>query len=207
MYFYLGTPSYCYDYYYPASEGCNPVTPPTADHTFLNAYSYVTFGATCNQNADETIPDVEWGAITKDCSIEYSMQESCDDTNRVCYKRPPPGFDSAICYYTEGDIPCPPNTDYAEKTTRYSSLEDTRDCTTCQCGMPSSCLTEYGYYTTSDCSGEPAGTVADNSCTNVGEIAAVEYDFSGLTCPVLSDSEPEGEATPREPWTYCCAPL
>ena len=108
----------------------------------------------------------------------------------------------------EGEIPCPPNSDYTERTIRYATVEDTRGCTNCECGdLGSTCLTEYEYFTTTDCSGSPAGTVMNGACTAGVTMAAINFDTSTLSCPVASESEPEGEIQVKDPWTYCCAPF
>jgi hypothetical protein len=185
-------------------EGCYPLTQPVTNG-LLQVYSYPSFGAAaCNQQASENVPPIPWGAVVKSCNGTHT-DEVCDSVDRICYEKPAQGFEQQICYIAEGEVPCPPNTDYMQRTIRYSAVEDSRDCTNCQCGQLTTCLNEYEYFTTADCSGAPAGTVPNGICTDGVTAAAVNFDFSGVSCPVTSMSEPEGEAEPLDPWTYCCS--
>jgi hypothetical protein len=90
---------------------------------------------------------------------------------------------------------------------RYSAVDDTRSCTDCTCGALSYCLDTFDYYTSDDCSGEAAGTVAGVSCQTGITASSVAFNFDGMSCPVTSMSEAEGSVTPLDPWTYCCATL
>jgi hypothetical protein len=200
------SPDYCYaSYGYPMSEGCYALAQPVTSG-LLMVQSYPNFGggSSCDQTASENIPEIPWEAVVKGCTGGYT-DEVCDVSNRICYNRPSEGFEQQICYIAQGDIPCPPNTDYQHKTIRWSAVEDNRDCTQCQCGQLNYCLDEYEYFTTADCSGAAAGTVANGICTDNITASAVNFDFSGVTCPITSESEPEGEANPLDPWTYCCS--
>jgi hypothetical protein len=185
------------------AEGCFQLPTPLTDG-YLNAYSYANGVNSCDQAATEIIPEIPWDAIVKGCTGS-GTEETCDTSDRICYELPAEGFEQQICYLAEGDVPCPPDTDFVEKTIRFSSVDDTRECTACVCGSISSCAPEYEYYETSDCSGSPAGTVPNQVCTENVTAAAVNFDFSETTCPVTSMSEPEGEITTNDPWTYCCA--
>ena len=205
MYAYTGAGTNCFTNINYGTEGCYALPTPVSAGGLYVA-SYPNGAAACNQEASENIPPIPWDAIVKGCTGGYS-DESCDTTDRICYNAPAEGFEQQICYIAQGDLPCPPDTDYVEKTVRFSSFDDTRGCTNCQCGQLSYCLEEYDYYTTADCSGSPAGTVSNAVCQTGVTAAAVEFDFTGASCPVLSMSEPEGTAEALDPWTYCCATL
>jgi hypothetical protein len=84
---------------------------------------------------------------------------------------------------------------------------DDRSCSECECGTLPACLLTYDYYDTTDCSGTPIGTANTAQCEPVTGVAAIDFDFDGVSCPVAIDSTAEGDAAPQEPWTYCCAPL
>ncbi len=199
---------HCYDIYgSPNSEGCYELPVPVQNGNLV-VETYPIFagggGSSCDQQASETIPEIPWGAIVQGCTGDHG-DEVCGVNNRVCYDRPPDGFEQQICYIAQGDVPCPPNTDYLQKTIRYSAVDDDRDCTSCQCGQLNYCIDEYEFFTSDDCSGQPAGTINNGTCMQGVTAASVMFDFSGITCPVLSKSEPEGEVKPLDPWTYCCS--
>ena len=196
----------CYTTYTVGTEGCVEFsgTPPTNGSVL--AQSYPAFGSSCDQQAEEIIEEIPWDALVKGCTGGVATDEVCDNEGSLCYQPPPNGYEQEICFIAEGDIPCPPGTDFSEKTIRYTSVEDTRDCTSCQCGQLSSCLTTYDLHGTTDCSDAPVDSVNNASCTAGITAVAINYDLSDLSCPILSESEPEGEATPMDPWTYCCAP-
>jgi hypothetical protein len=199
-----GSASTCNSSFTQAAEGCFQLPTPLSNGS-LYTYAYAQGGAAaCNQQASETIPEIPWDAVVKGCTGGYS-DESCDTSDRICYQLPAEGFEQQVCYIAQGDLECPPGTDFAEKTVRFSAVDDTRECTNCQCGTISYCLDEYEYYTTNDCSGAAAGTVPNAVCTPGVTAVAVNYDFSGASCPVTSMSEPEGAITTVDPWTYCCA--
>jgi hypothetical protein len=184
------------------AEGCFAYSQPSGS---FRVYSY--FYGTCMAEHEEEIPEIPWEAYARGCTGAVS-DETCETENRLCYELPAEEYEAEICYIAEGDIPCPPDTDYTEKTVRYSAVDDSRDCSNCQCGMATSCLSEYDFYTASDCSGTPAGTASNNVCEGpLSGVGAVNFDFSNTSCPLLSDGMPEGEAVPIDPWTYCCAPV
>ncbi len=205
MYAYTGAGTACTSMLNYGTEGCYTLPTPVSNGG-IYIYSFPNGVSACNQQASENVPPIPWEAIVKGCTGGYS-DEVCDLNDRICYKRPAEGFEQQICYIAQGDLPCPPNTDYVEKTIRYSNFSDNRGCTNCQCGQLNYCLESYNYYTTADCSGSPAGSVGNAQCTTGISAAAVEFDFTDASCPVLSMSEPEGEAMPIDPWTYCCATL
>jgi hypothetical protein len=207
MYTYNSTeanPTYCSQYGSPMGQGCFQLPTPITDG-MLQVYSYPSFGAaTCDQQASETIPEIPWAAVVKGCTGSYS-DEACDATDGICYNKPNEGFEQQICYVAQGEVPlCPPGTDFQERTIRYSAVQDDRDCTSCQCGQLNYCLDEYEYFTNNDCSGAAAGTVPNGTCQSGVTAQAVNFDFTGVSCPIQSMAEPEGEATPLDPWTYCC---
>ena len=184
-----------------ATEGCNAVE--IVDGGIL-PQSFVNFGATCDQQANETIPEIPWEAVAKGCTGAPS-DEVCDGSGRLCYDLPGNAFEQQVCFIAEGDVPCPPDTDYQQKTLRYTAVEDSRDCTSCQCGQLNSCITEYDIFATDDCSGAAIDTLSNSVCEIPVTLSSIMFDTSGLACPVLSESEPEGAATPLDPWTYCCS--
>ena len=189
------------------SVGCYEFPQQTDGFYISSWYS----GGSCAAESEEVIPELSWDAVVRGCSGPIPPQE-CNANGDRCYDVPADGYESEICFIAEGDIPCPPGTDYSEKTIRYTSVTDSRDCTTCQCGsvgggFEGECIENYDFFTSNDCSGSAAGTANGFGCNASPGAQSVSIEFDPKGCPVQSEPEPEGEAAPEQPWTYCCAPF
>ena len=177
-------------------EGCNRASVEDADFG-LEA----THDGACERTFNEELPEIPWDAVVRTCEGAASA-DTCDAGARVCINNPPDGFEARICIIGDGDLPCPAG-DYAEKIVVYDGADDTRACSDCVCGE-AVCDAEYEFYLSDDCSGEPAGTIADGDCEQL-TLSSFLVDFSDASCPVATMSAPEGGATASGPKTYCCA--
>jgi hypothetical protein len=145
----------------------------------------------------------------------------CRDPGMTCEptaEPPPPGFRQCIIYLRDGEPECPST--YPEKFTFYSGLEDTRECTPCECTetVPSLCSAWVSIFQNDDCSAPLLSTGIDNSATSaacfpvamqgaqLGSMEATWVDqLPGACAP--SGGHAVGEAKPVAPSTFCCQSL
>jgi hypothetical protein len=143
----------------------------------------------------------------------------CRDPGTTCVptaEPPPPGFRQCIAWRGEGEPACPGT--YPEPFTFYAGLEDTRECTPCECSeaIASDCIAQFTIY------GDPTCTaLLDSSMMNLGGIAPCkDIGMSGADLRSMnamwianepgkcmaSGGLPQGDATPTNPKTFCCQP-
>lgn len=165
-------------------------------------YYYYYYGGSnmCEKTENEVIPPFAWAASITTCRIPETAP-ACDDG--VCLPEIPAGFENKWCIYQQGDLECP--SAFPEKTVFWSDVEDTRQCSTCQCGALASCEeAELLVYEAEDCAGEPIAVLTDSSeCTELSG-ASVIADYGGEECPVTQQSEPQGTIEPTGEFTFCC---
>ena len=178
------------------ASGCVPYDRESGGMTIYSDFSI------CLPDEEETIPEIPWDAFVASCAAA-SEGAACDEGR--CVDLPPDGFEAELCIAAEGDVECPEDTAFQSRTVRYAAVTDDRGCSECECGTLPACLLTYDYYDTADCSGAPIGTANTAQCEPVTGVAAIEFDFEGVDCPVSIASTPEGSAAAEEPWTYCCA--
>ena len=163
-------------------------------------------------------PHSPWSTFARACMGEV-IEGACADPGTTCEptaEPPPPGFRQCILYQGEGDPACP--TEYPDKHIFYEGLEDTRECTPCECAqtVPSSCSALVSYYQDDACATLSASIVVDSSagasCHDImvqgAELGSMEaawvMDEPGAC--VAGGGAPVGEAKPAHPSTFCCQP-
>jgi hypothetical protein len=117
---------------------------------------------TCERVESDDIPPFAWASTIVTCRLPDDAQ-TCDGGS--CRPLSPPGFDAQWCVFREGDLPCPAG-GYAEATTYWTDVNDTRGCTTCQCGFEGESCAEASLtvYAGAGCGGSPIATIGDNAC-------------------------------------------
>jgi hypothetical protein len=165
-------------------------------------YGYYGYGANmCEKTESEVFPMHSWAASIATCRIP-EVAPACDDG--VCLPEIPEGFENKWCIYQQGDLECPDS--FPAKSTFWSDVEDTRSCSTCDCGAIASCDdADLMIYEAADCAGEPIAVLNDDSdCTEVSG-ASMIADFGGEECPVAQQSEPQGTIVATGEFTFCCS--
>ena len=158
----------------------------------------------CTPSLDETIPPVGPMEPTALCLPE-SFGRSCGDGS-TCL---PEEDITTYCISQPGDVPCPADSSYDERTVIYADFDDNRACGECQCGAADvECGGFIRAYGGGNCGGGFITVPIDDSCvesiddtTNSARYFAA--DATG-TCPA-GGGESEGEVTPLQPTTLCCA--
>ncbi|MFT3770197.1 MAG: hypothetical protein QM820_32610 [Minicystis sp.] len=138
----------------------------------------------------------------------------------TCVPKPLPPFDDMLCIYQAGDIPCPGGA-YSVRQVFFSTLDDTRTCSACDCGAPTgtSCNGTMKLYTDTACS------VEEVIMTNVSQCSSLPPDSTTPPPPYLSQrsiiytgtpsnagscgsipSKPSGSVSADDPVTVCCTP-
>ena len=168
--------------------------------------SYAQGNAFCMGMVTEDLPEPIWEEQVTTCKAE-DVGASCGDDG-VCMPVAPEGFEDTLCIYMEGENECPAG-DFSEQFIQYSGVDDTRNCSSCQCGMAAaSCMGTMEVYSSNDCTGEPIAEAGINACAmNVsgGNSVAIDYGGEGV-CPVMTPPEPVGTIATTGAFTYCCTP-
>lgn len=168
--------------------------------------SYAQGNGFCQGMVTEDLPEPQWDAQITTCKAE-DLGASCGDDG-VCMPIAPEGFEDSLCIYMEGENECPAG-DFSEQFIHYSGVDDTRNCSSCQCGMAAAtCMGTMEVYAADDCTGEPIAETAVNACTmNVSGGNSVAIDYGGdSVCPVMTPPEAVGTIATTGAFTYCCTP-
>ena len=163
--------------------------------------------------------DPTWGIFARACRGHVS-DGHCADPGTRCEpsaEPPPPGFRQCILWEGDGEPICPET--YPEMHTFYGGLEDTRECTPCECTQTaaSDCIALLSTYQDDSCTALLIASMMDlsavDACNDIamqsaglGSMDATWIANEPGTC-VASGGVAQGEAMPLNPKTFCCQPL
>jgi len=160
---------------------------------------------------------IGWGLFARACRGE-AIPTVCNDPGMTCLPSadpPPPGFRQCIMYLRDGETECP--VDYPERFDFFSSLEDTRSCTPCECTetAPAQCEALFSSYQDQTCGQVLLSTVVDVGDAGCHPIMSASAELGSMdaewvtnepgTC-VANGGEPVGEVVPIDPRIFCCQP-
>jgi hypothetical protein len=158
-----------------------------------------------------------WGLYARACKGQVG-EGHCEDPGMTCEpsaEAPPPGFRQCIAYGGAGDTECPDT--YPEKHTFFGGLEDTRECTPCECSqtVASNCLAWLTLYDDTACVAPLFSKMIATGGNGCDDIAIAGAELGSMkaewiteepgTC-VASGGAPQGEAKALSPKTFCCLP-
>jgi hypothetical protein len=109
-----------------------------------------------------TVPQLQWGHSANAC-LPARAGLGCT-TGNVCVPKPTTPFSPTTCTTHAGDMTCP--TAYAAfRTVVYTSVDDSRGCTTCQCTQATgaTCAVGVTQFTSPSC---PTGTGTNHTSTS-----------------------------------------
>jgi hypothetical protein len=120
---------------------------------------------------------------------------------------PQPGAPYEVCVYRSGDVACP--TAYGKKTLVYEKFTDTRSCSACTCGSPSSsCGGQVNF--ASGCTGFPLLITSAKGCASPAGGIDISTSHWASYSPAPSGTCTEatttlsGTVTPSGEATVCC---
>lgn len=87
----------------------------------------------CSPNPTITPTPAAFGERTVACRT-FDIEEDACIGGDICIPAPVIPFEPRACVWQDGDLECPADTSYTERTVYHRSLADTRDCSTCSCG-------------------------------------------------------------------------
>lgn len=156
-----------------------------------------------------------WSQLAYACAGE-AIPNACSNPGETCMptaEPPPPGFRQCVVYNRDGDPQCPAT--YPEKHVFYGGVDDTRNCTPCECTetVASNCSALVLGYEDTNCGTQiTSGMVADVPICNdvspgvaLGSISASWIDHEPGSC-VASGGAPVGEVKPLDARAFCCQP-
>ncbi len=170
----------------------------------VTAEGVVPDNVECEPSLDETIPPVGPTDPTSLCLPE-SFGSSCGETS-TCL---PAASENTYCIAQEGDVPCPADSSYDARTVIYGDFEDTRECGPCSCGGADvECGGFLRAYSGDNCTGGFITVPIDGSCEQSISDIYNEARYFGAPasggCPAGGGAS-EGDVTPLQPTTLCCA--
>ncbi len=186
---------------------CTPVAlgflPPTGQGVFPAMFDG------CIPTVDEQVPPPVWSEHLRTCE---APSVACGDG--TCMPIPNPLNGGSTCIWDDGERDCPEG-EYSTKFVFHRGVADTRECTPCTCGDPSSC--RLSVHQDSACMDEPAfETLLDEpQCIPFAELVPPPITTVGLVVTAVTPSmgacaaaggEPTGAATGVDAFTVCCRP-
>jgi hypothetical protein len=147
---------------------------------------------------------------------------TCQESNWTCTPTEDP-LDFRVCVSHEGKLDCPilPDGVFREQYVFYKEVSDDRQCSACTCGPPtgSVCTAMLELYKGADltCSGPVLENKLASSewpvCLDfalpeqaLGSKSAGPTTYAPGTCQPMG-GDPNGGATEREAYTFCCRPI
>ena len=182
----------------------------SAFHVGINGQNSATVVAdppedvSCTPNASTTLAPLDFLAPTTLCLPE-SLGLACGEDS-TCF---PTAESNTYCIAQAGNIPCPANSRYNDRTVLFEEFQDARECTECECGSATTeCHGSLILFDESDCSGNEIEIPIDDSCVesipdSFNRSSYVPEEATG-SCPP-SGGEPTGDIEGRTPVTVCCA--
>jgi hypothetical protein len=148
--------------------------------------------------------------------------DACD-ADTICVPNPDVPFETGVCIWAEGHLPCPAGTDFVNREVRQLGVVDDRACSSCSCGdaVDQSCndaeLTllrlDRVVYTLEDSWPEYSSHQypVDGTCTFADlegarewtAVAATPGEPSGGSC-IEQGGDPQGSVQAEQQITYCC---
>lgn len=162
----------------------------------------------CAPQATRDVPAYSWSIQARGCAATAAMAQVDCASGQVCAPKPEPGFIQRLCVARAGDMSCPGN-GYGVKHLFYTSVDDSRNCTSCTCGLPNggSCEFSLDTYQSTDgsCSGGAITYGSTTKCAGVGQPSDMRIDLKSVpgSC-APSSSTATGMATPTGAVTVCC---
>jgi hypothetical protein len=184
----------------------------------------VTRSPTCAAVENHDIPEPQPSGYIEACAAEAVSEEACG-AGDVCTESPNAPFSSVLCIWTEGDTACP-NGEYFEREVLYSSVDDGRACSACECGAAQNVICDGDITVRADypneagmsimdppetypANGDCTGRVTPNGTPGAPLVNFVIDYVEGSPTPMSTGcsptgGEPTGEATGTDPITLCC---
>lgn len=186
----------------PVTEGmCEPI-----DTSAVPADTTVFIPPTgvCEPQASERVSPLQWGDEVRVCTGSLG---SCGDGACV----PPSVAGEGVCIVRDGEHTCPLS-GYTQSFVFHRSADDTRGCSTCDCGGDLQCTLDI--YQDPGCSGMPfySAPLDSEVCEPIANVIPNGQEGPvGLLVESMGQCTPQGgessgEATPADPFTLCCQP-
>ncbi len=162
-------------------------------------------GGSCTPQATEQVDPPTWQTAYAGCVAQPAEGMCADGTH--CHPPLPP--DAVACIYREGNVPCPVDMDYTDRTVVYRSIDDTRGCAPCTCGDPEGACSATVRFALGNCVGGILllAHAADGTCFDGPSMPADKISISTAEPQATCTPSPplaEGEATAADPVTLCC---
>jgi hypothetical protein len=191
------------------STGCTRAGAVDEGHLDVGPAGPASGGACVPSGGDPSRVGATWGASATACAPQGLLTGGCR-ANQLCAPRPGSPFESRLCIWAAGALPCPSGYDH-DRRVFYSGASDTRACAACTCGDPTgvSCGGTVLLYSDASCPADaPASAPLGATCFDAGKnTQATRYmpATSGGSCSA-GGGQPSGDCEPTGPTTVCCGP-
>lgn len=134
--------------------------------------------------------------------------EGCP-AGQLCAPPPDDPFHARLCVWQEGDVTCPDDGEYVERTLLHRDIDDQRGCEPCTCALPPGpCEGATAVLSTAvDCSIITTVVPSEDCAAGPGGPSFRSIYFDEGTPPGECDAAvvvPTGDAAGTEPVTFCC---
>lgn len=198
--------------------GCLVLIPPTgacttADNSELASspamsvsLGRITNTGQCSNALESNDLEASFERQARYCSAP-PVEASCPEAGTCLPNTDDASFDRT-CIFQAGDLECP--SDYPTKHLRFTDLEDTRSCSSCNCSGPAVGTSCGGTLTYSRIDVQPTcalTTVSASGCVTKPQVGLTAKYVPGTSFSCSkSGAELSGEVTGTEPTTVCCLP-
>jgi hypothetical protein len=174
---------------------------------FMTSPQATVTSATCAAQATQSVPPSSWGINGRACVSAVAPAQVDCPSGSICAPKPALPFGPAACIAVLGDVACPAGR-YSNRHVYFTSLNDSRGCTTCTCGdagNPTCAATVATHQPDASCTDLGVAYQAPFSCVPVDEPRDYEVTLTSNAgaCPP-SASIPSGSASGMGAVTVCC---
>gem|GEM_PF-1140224 len=170
-------------------------------------------GGSCEYSATTMVEDATFAEHFTLCASDAPAAGACEFEGS-CMPTPEAPAEAALCIWAPGDLACPSGWGYADKTLGYDSVDDTRDCTQCDCGEPAGECLDGAVFLQAVDSGTGAAfqieSAPDGDCSTFPPTQIVTQAVWAGIAPTddvgcePQGGEPTGTVVPADAVTVCC---
>ncbi len=186
-------------------SACNPQV---SDVVYASSDNPTPTGG-CTPTPSTMLPAPAWNTSARACLTQAPQSgEGC--SQGLCQPAPASPFHAKLCIAQHADVSCP-SYGYTEKTTLYGGTTEGRSCSACSCGPLTgvSCGGSVTYWSNGTCNLASMSTsTLPFACLQLTGLYSFEENLTASGTPSCAPSggQPQGSATPSDPWTFCCQP-
>lgn len=183
--------------------GCNVIGAPGGDFEI----GYEASGGACDPSPSVELPPFDVSDRLAACGTTAQADGACEG-DQDCV--PTPADATPLCWWSDGDVPCPDMLDGTREVIYTEDAFDSRGCDECTCNAASGACEETFAYLVSGggCQLIPPGFlgIVEDDCTSFGAVQSLLLGAptATTTCTPTGVPAANGSVDPQGPVTVCC---